>query len=182
MPEVNTARLIVSFKCSRGCEYCCNKYSSIIDGGTRIKSLDEMPDYDTYCITGGEPMEWPEKTKEVINGLGIKGLFKSTKIYLYTAKYTKELTEMLPFLDGVHYTLHENSGPRDLNGFEAFQNDIRMLKRRTNKSFRLYINQSIKAWVTVQPNLWTRVESKPWIGEESCQLPAHEKLYILEED
>lgn len=170
------ARLIVSFQCERACSYCCNNYSNIIDEAIKIDDLSELSDYDTVCITGGEPMEFLDKTVQVIEGL--KEINPKVKIYLYTAKYTWNMEKILKLVDGVHFTLHGGTTSIDIADFLHIQD---LFKIYEDKSFRLFIHPKINRYINVIPSVWKRVEVKPWVGEEDCILPEDETLYTLED-
>lgn len=97
-------------------------------------------------------------------------------VYLYTAMYHPQIREILPVVDGVQYTLHAPLSRVDLDGFQKFQDDIRLVRG----SYRLYIDPSITTPIVICPNLWRRVEVKPWILEGACPLPPGETLFILD--
>ncbi len=62
----DTCRIVLSFVCNRGCPYCCNRQPRIQEQFTR-RSLDEIDwnAYDTFCITGGEPLLSPDRIAAV---------------------------------------------------------------------------------------------------------------------
>lgn len=167
-----TARLIITMDCSRNCSYCCNKYDSILSKAIHIKKLSEIADYDTVCITGGEPSLDPIRTIEIINS--IKQI-SNPIIYLYTALFDVGI----PFkkVDGIHYTLHENTNGDDIYDFISFQHAASGYR---NKSFRLFIHPGINHSIAIIPSVWSRIESNTWINEKDCQLPEGETLFILD--
>lgn len=173
--SIDTARLIVTVKCLRDCSYCCNKYTSITKKAIKLNSLFPLKHYDAICITGGEPMDEPIRTRKIIEV--IRKLNPSAKIYLYTARYTPEIAPLMGMLAGIHFTLHEKSTMPDLLGFLQFQT---MISKFPGKSYRLYLHPSVNVRVPVMPSLWSRIESKPWLLEKDCQLPEGETLYKLE--
>lgn len=171
------ARVLITKKCQRNCTYCCNQYTTIMDNAQTINDLKVLKDYNTICITGGEPMLNPLRTRKIIQKLRNQKL--SITIYLYTAKYVPEIETILPLVQGVHFTLHSNSSEQDINDFQKFQ---QLIKNYYNgKSYRLYISPDIFYTISIQPNLWKRVEIKPWIPEGKCPLPTGETLFILNE-
>ena len=170
-----TARLITTLDCNRKCHYCCNT-TTMLAQAKNIYSLAELDDYSEICITGGEPMLYPEETYNIIKELRRPG----RKIYLYTALANNPviLFQMLSKgLDGIHYTIHYCSDDVEtiigILEFEYLQDKF------PEKSFRMYIDQEVKFPVQYTPCRWSRVESFKAI--ESCPLPAHEDLFILEE-
>jgi organic radical activating enzyme len=175
---MKTARLIITFDCPRDCSYCCNKYTTILNGAIEISNLDHLNKFEAICITGGEPLLNPERTLGIVKKLRENN--PSAIIYMYTAYYhlnaIRYVDEILDYIDGIHYTLHEKSTLGDIKNFELFQTAI---FRKINKSFRLYIHNKINKYIMVNPLLWTRIESKEWIKEDTCELPKHETLFKL---
>jgi len=170
-----TARVILTFECRRRCDYCCNKYKRIIGGAQPISRPTDIGEYDEVCLTGGEPMLimpasvicWAKWLKRI----GV------SNVYVYMSAYSNlaALTELLNYVDGIHYTLHEKSTLEDLWRFHEFQ--LIVARRYTGKSFRLFIHPNFPSPVTIEPKAWTRVEEKPWDGPNTCQLPANEDLF-----
>jgi hypothetical protein len=169
------ARVITTFECGRACVYCCNKYETLISKAIEIHDIGQVSGYSQVLLTGGEPMLYPGKIIDYCKRLrecGFKG-----QIYMYSAKYTPQMYEVLPYLDGIHFTLHTASW-QDLNELSSLQV---MMGANKDKSYRLYISPSITQAITIYPNLWKRVEVKPWIPEGQCPLPEGETLFKLEE-
>ncbi len=80
-PETKkTLRLMVTLDCNFNCSYCCNKLPEV---NSRFihKSLDliDFKQYDSICITGGEPFLCECLVKELIQKLS-----PSHKIYMYS--------------------------------------------------------------------------------------------------
>jgi organic radical activating enzyme len=172
---INTARLIITKACPRRCSYCCNKYDHILSGARHITYLSQLQDFPEVCITGGEPGVFVERTLSIAKRLREQG---HTKIYVYSAWYRKPwLDQLAPYIDGVHFTVHENPTIEDIDALLMLQMDMSKYKE---KSYRLYIHQSVDRLVTIIPSLWKRIESKPWVGPEDCELPANEELFIYE--
>ncbi len=169
----DTARLIITMNCNRSCPDCCNKTDPSIKLAEHIKDLSALKYYEYVCITGGEPLLCPDKTLQIIKQL--KYLNPDVIIYLYTALRYKDIEQMLPWIDGIHYTLHYPESIGDLVFFYWFQAVISNWK---NKSFRLCIDNRVRTNIAIHPNVWHRVEIKPWMKE--CSLPNNEKLFILE--
>ncbi len=173
--KVDTARVIITQKCNRHCHYCCNT-PEMIDSATKISDLSSLAEFDTVCVTGGEPMLQPARTARIIRELRKQRLVR--KIYLYTAYATIDILAMLDSgLDGVHYTLHYDTGDDEIKRMLTLQS-LGILCGPT-KSFRLYIDPNIKQNITIYPYAWSRVEVMPWSID--CPLPSHEKLFVLDE-
>lgn len=124
-------------------------------------------------------MEYVDETLDIIRRLKE---IKNFTVYLYTARWSlKRIEDLFPtheivhLVDGIHFTLHQNSTILDVVDFEDFQELIGKYK---DKSFRLYIHPSVAQRIRIQPNLWRRIEMKPFSVE--CPLPEREVLFILE--
>jgi MoaA/NifB/PqqE/SkfB family radical SAM enzyme len=174
-----TARVITTFDCSRNCPGCCNTYGSIMSNARNISSLSELKNFQTICLTGGEPMEEPQRTIQIIKAIRKTNL--KAKIFLYTALYKEEVKDIIQMVDGIHFTLHVNATKADLDGFQKFQEAI----KSGNGSYRLYIDPRVEGSISIQPNLWHRIEVKPWLSEKELLdlqpkgLPRGEELIIL---
>lgn len=171
----NTARLIITMDCNRGCISCCNKTDPSVKSAEHIKDLAILKDYPYICITGGEPMLNPTRTLDIIKQL--KQQNKDVIIYLYTAKHIAYLYVIIKYIDGIHYTLHYPCKFNDVTILARFQEMIRLNRC---KSYRLYIDNRVNINFLIQPDLWHRIEIKPWMKE--CSLPNNEMLFILEND
>lgn len=174
------ARLLITKNCVHNCKYCCNKYTSIMKDMIEIKDLNEINGMDEYIITGGEPLLFPSKVILIIKTLREKNPL--AKFYLYTTimiDYSK-MCEIISLLDGVHFTLHEESDLKDFFNFSRFQDLVLRLFKNSKKSFRCYVQDTIEHEITIFPNIWTRFEIKGWIKEEDLVLPFGEKLYFYD--
>jgi len=179
------ARLLITEECNRNCSYCCNHYYNIMKNTKYINSLDELPvNLTEIMITGGEPMLFPQKTKDI--SIKLKKKYPFSKLYLYTTLYNDELENIIPYLDGVHYSLHSKETINDLELLYKFQGLLCLYEEEWNKkSFRLYVDSKVKLPVSVIPYLWKRMEMFKWSTEEELiakqpdGLPAGESLYIL---
>lgn len=181
--KVDTARVIITQKCNRSCHYCCNT-PEMIDSATKIPDLSSLAEFDTICVTGGEPMLQPARTLQIIKELRKQQPNRTgsigRKIYLYTAFATIDILTMLDEgLDGVHYTLHYDAGDDEIERMLTIQSLGILCGSRIDKTFRLYIDPCIKLSVAIRPYAWSRVEVKPWL--DGSPLPPHEKLFVLDE-
>ena len=166
------ARTIMTFDCQRDCDLCCNKYAPMQRLMTP-SSLEDLKAYDQVLITGGEPMLYPRKAVELAKALREQNPMQT--IYLYTALYSPYMEKILPYIDGVHFTIHYPTTRADLLGFYKFQDLI----EGWNKSFRLYLEPRVNHPIAVVPSRWTRVEVKPWLQEHEMKLPKGEVLLVL---
>ena len=173
------ARVILTFNCEKDCDYCCNKYTSIIDKAIPIDRKDleeELKDFHTIALTGGEPLLDLASTMAFVQRLRYGNPYRL--IYLYTAKFEIASLWLLSLIDGVHFTLHEDTTKEEIESFEIIQ---RALKEHPSRSYRLYIHPGIKHSITIIPNVWSRIESKPWLKEGECELPEDETLFKVSE-
>ena len=169
------ARLIITFDCPRKCPYCCNSYLSLMGKIKTILDISEIYDYDEIIITGGEVGLYEKRTKELIAKIKANS---TAKIYVYTAFWQPWMVDILYDIDGLHYTLHENSKGEDFLRFYHYQ---RAIEQVPGKSYRLYIFPRVNEFITINPSLYARVEVKPWIPESKLILPEDEELIYLKE-
>ena len=76
----DTLRVLVSWKCNLKCSYCCNDTLPEIRASIRPTTLDSLDfsQYNVVCISGGEPLLFLDRVKDVCERA--KGKF----IVLYT--------------------------------------------------------------------------------------------------
>ena len=183
-PTVNlnlkTARVITTLKCTRNCSYCVNKKQNIKDQMKPLPEISELIEYDLICLTGGEPLLEFEKTKRLITAL------RSTKfdilIYMYASIWTADLQFLLPFLDGIHYTLHNYKPVTQYQNTKDFRKAQELFIPYSNKkSFRLSLSPDIANEIPIIPYVWKEIRIKKWFSTEECIVPVHEDLFILED-
>lgn len=172
---MKTARLIITLDCNRKCHYCCNT-PEMLASATHIKDLSVLKDYDEICITGGEPLLYPDRVIEISKVLKT---YKN-KIYLYTAA-SNNIRRVINTgcIDGIHFTLHETGSVVDFYDIQSvaescdcYHNDI---------SFRAFILKNVPySNIFIAPNVWARLEIKSWVDD--CPLPENETLFILDEN
>ena len=170
------ARVLITKDCNRKCPHCCSEFNTVMST-MRETTIPKLASYGEVMITGGEPMLYPERVKTFINL--IREQNSTTKIYLYTALFTPELIDIIPLLDGIHYTLHIRANQNDVDGFTKFQEAVKPY--HTTMSVRSYIDPAVELPVTIYPWLYYRLEVKPWIMEGECPLPDGEDLLYLRE-
>lgn len=185
------ARVLVTTKCNRSCAGCCNTYTSTMKQAKFITSIEQVLDHEIICITGGEPMLYPDKVLKLVTDLRNKWNYAG-KIFLYTALWEPQLPNIIDHIDGVHYTLHEGADYGDVCGFYAYQDYLVRLQKKEKKvakrlkqtwvptrSFRAYIDPRVTYTLTVRPWVYSRLEIKQWMDEGNCPLPQNEELFIM---
>lgn len=126
-------RLIVTNVCNRKCPGCCN----VGWKGPQPKpmTLEDLTEYDTIIITGGEPLLYPEKVYQLMDE------FDFQNFILYTASICDEqsLSEIFfhPNLSGITYTIHDQKG---LDEFERFNKILKDAIHDGDLHFSLRLN------------------------------------------
>ena len=127
--------LLCTYKCSRNCEYCCNKQYDILKDVPMI-SCKELSEAENIFLTGGEPFEF-SSPNDIARDL--KFVYKNIKnVYVYTNAY--ELYEYLTYgyglldnLDGLTISI---KGEDDLKAFELYLlNNKDILSLKSNKLY-----------------------------------------------
>ena len=168
---MSKARLLITRNCNRSCSYCCNKIDSVMAQMKVVTELCDLSHYDEVMITGGEPMLMPDLTLSVTRQLRIKS--STQKIYLYSALWTHRMVELLPYVDGIHYTIHAAATQTDMTLLELFRE---MIVGWEGKSFRVCIDEGI-------PDKYPQaqlgdVNVKVWKPVDECKVPEGETLLI----
>ena len=169
-----TARLIITLECNRQCSYCINT-PTVLSSALHIDNLEVIKDYPIVCITGGEPMLNPYRTIRIIRQL--KKQNPAVKIYLYTAKHTKDIPHIMKLVDGINYTIHEGPTLDELCRFLLFEVDI--LGCQSGKSFHLRLPPGFD-FRALRPELWGRINDSSWLVGKKCKVADGEVLYIDE--
>jgi MoaA/NifB/PqqE/SkfB family radical SAM enzyme len=105
-----SARLLTTNVCNKNCLGCCNKNWKYYPP-TKISGLSILRNYKEILITGGEPMLFPEKVEDLLNG--IYHQFPSTRECARTILYTsapdyEKLGNIVWMLDGLTITIHDD--------------------------------------------------------------------------
>jgi organic radical activating enzyme len=132
---MKTARILLSAKCNRTCHYCCNEQDGTLDDAVPLHNLDILQNYKSVCITGGEPMMYPDRVIALANA--IKAV-KDMPIYMYSATYTKRTEDVLQSLDGITFTMHEEASLKDVVGFD----NIQELAHKYPELLSIFVNPS----------------------------------------
>jgi hypothetical protein len=167
---MNKLRLLVTKKCNRCCEGCCNKQWDL----DKLPLATHLDNYfaDIIMLTGGEPLLFPDKLEQLCCFIrqGTKA-----KIYIYTAKTNDvgAIIDLLPLVDGFTITLHEQ---KDVNSFVQLYNCLESMPTLMSyKSMRLNVFKGI-----TMPDIkgWQIKDNIEWINP--CPLPENEDFRRLE--
>lgn len=174
------ARIIVTKKCNRNCEGCCNDqdaYSKI----DQLKDDHVLLSFKEIMVTGGEPMLIPDKIIQFLHSL--REIQKYTgKIYIYTALYNKGLFDAYSwaskYVDRINFTMHNNSTDQDVRNLKLLSAAIQKLP---SAAFRLSIDSRLYErydFCNIDFSYWSVVRKMKW--QDNCKLPEGEKLFIYE--
>lgn len=179
------ARVIVTLKCNRNCENCCNK-EDVFYQHKILTNPNDLLTYDKIMITGGEPMLIPEKVIEFINWLIDKD-YKG-KIYLYTALYNNKLRRfygrILSMIDGFQFTVHNEATDKEIDELKQLSESYFLNGERNrswSKSYRLAIDERLYDrydFSNIDFKNWTVVRKMKWLT--NAPLPKGEELFIYE--
>lgn len=126
-------RLLVTKECIRKCQGCCNKQYDL----DALDVVESFEGYDLIMLTGGEPLLFPYRLLNLIDG--IKSV-TDTPVILYTAYFPKDkimFSEILRMIDGMTFTIH------DRIGLQSFQRFNLWFKEGSNHTLRNIFFQGI---------------------------------------
>ena len=179
-------RVILTKKCPRQCLDCINTFDPVISKAKKIK-LDQIKSSgDDIILTGGEPGIYPY-LEEVVEKL--RGQNPDAKMFIYSALANKKIIDILPKVDGLSFTLHDDASELDIASFLKLQKRMKELKTQyPEKSYRLYIDSRLEKEFPIEENLYTRVNKIKWMNEEEILAqkdrnfgcPADEELVLLD--
>lgn len=152
----------MTFKCNRQCPGCANTYGSVMSKAQPLYNIAQLKGYKNLVISGGEPMLFPDRVLKLAKVL--KKHVPEAKVFLYTAynRDTRQIERILPYIDGVNYTVHKEADDKDVAEFQAFQ---AMAGKHSDKNFRLYVDKATAREVMIYPSAWDRINIKPWMTE-----------------
>lgn len=148
-------RLLLLSACNRACPGCCNKQWDI----ATLPVVRDFRGYNMVILTGGEPMLNPSLVVGVTHHIRCQ---TTAPIILYTAK-PEGLPLVMPYLDGVTVTLHEQA---DVAPFLALP--------KLHGSLRVNVFAGVE--VGDVPG-WQAKRNIEWI--EDCPLPKDEVFMRL---
>ena len=149
-------RLLITEKCDRSCEGCCNQYWDLKT--LPVVKLDEFSQYDELLMTGGEPMLNPKICMSLPNI--VRHINPDIKVYMYTAKTEPliNLIKVLDNLDGICITIHDES---DIDPFIKFQDWLMENDGYVGKSMRLNIFKKGLMSTQYLEKIW-KIKDKKW--------------------
>lgn len=168
------ARILITDKCTRNCKNCCNKYTEIMSSAKEVDDPAFFNEYDMLLLTGGEPLLAIDRAIEILTAVR-----SFQTVYFYSSIYTDDFEYLMERTDGFHYTIHSPVTHKDLQFFNVVQS---LARQNKNKSFRLYIENTVSRSITINPSLWDRIEIKQYIEESECKLPENEELFFYKRD
>lgn len=159
-------RLLITEKCNRNCEGCCNKDWDL----SVLPKETDYSQYNTILLTGGEPMLSPFYVINIIKM--IRKQNKTGAIILYTAKIDdwNAVLAVLHYIDGLTVTLHEQ---KDVGAF-VFLDSLLSNADLAGKSLRLNVFKGVTISKKYGCNLknWKVKDNIEWI--KNCPLPEGE--------
>lgn len=159
-------RVLLWEDCPKSCEKCCNKAIAVED----IPVETDFSPYEDISFTGGEPMLYPEVLFRILRYTRLRKR-EEQRIFLYSSRAEVPMIyNMLPWLDGVTFTLHD---PEDTRLFKEFlRSHPWHLPRARDFSLRLrYFKEAELPKLDLTG--WD-VKAVEWLDE--CPLPEGEVL------
>lgn len=159
-------RLLVTKKCNRNCEGCCNKEYNL----DALPVCTSFEGYDEIILTGGEPYLFG--INQIIRLIKkIRKQNKYCKIYIHSADY--RISDCLDFIDGLTFTIHKQ---KDVYDFTFLNNAL--FEEDKEKSLRLYLMPRVELSEDINLNFW-QIKHKTY--DKDCPLPKDEVFMRLEE-
>ena len=111
-------RVILTKKCPRACLDCINTFDPVISQAKKVNLSQIKSEGDDIVLTGGEPGIYPY-LEQVIEKL--KGQNPDSKMFIYSALANKKIMDVLPKVDGLSFTLHDDATDIDIASFLKLQ-------------------------------------------------------------
>jgi organic radical activating enzyme len=162
---INTARVIVTYKCHRNCPECVN--TAHPRETVPVLERQDLKQFDEVVITGGEPLLFPEKVQDLANVL--------KRVILYTAVPDWDALESVAgYIEAVTISLRNDD---DVSRFNDYAESW-ALDDLPNKRVRVYYENLRR-----MPNLYRGYSFKmcQWKPAAECHLPVNEKLFRLDQ-
>ena len=120
-------RVILTKKCPRQCLDCINTFDPVISKAKKVKLEQIKSQGDDIVLTGGEPGIYPYLEKVVEK---LKTQNPDSKMFIYSALANKKIMDILPNVDGLSFTLHDDASEIDIASFLKLQKRMKELKNR----------------------------------------------------
>lgn len=165
-------RLFLWADCHRDCEGCCNKQFDL----PNLPVCENYEGYDLIMLTGGEPMLYPDRLKQVIAEIREQ---TEAPIVLYTAKTddAKALVEIMELVDGITVTLHQQSDVLPLIALDERHSryiSAYCNQKPTPRSYRINVFKGVDFDPGDVAGKWNVKDEIEWIPD--CPLPEGETL------
>jgi hypothetical protein len=172
------ARIMVTTKCNRKCEGCCNGLEAFSNIEC-LNDINSLLSYEEIMITGGEPMLIAQSVFLFLMELRRHFQYNG-KIYIYSALFNERLTQtfsqIMAMADGLHYTLHYEATDQEVIELKLL---TRLLPKLGDRSFRLSIDNRLYQrydFSNIDLSAWSVIRKLQW--QDNCQLPPGERLFI----
>ena len=176
---MRTIRLLVTEKCTRNCEGCCNKDIKP-EWGIKMEDVIDHCD-DLLLITGGEPLLFPEQLCVLL-----ESLHQEQEVILYTGIFPDEdpfMDQIIQMLDGITFTIHDERG---VDEFIALQRYLNVMETgfAVKQSIRVFppkkrVNIFCDVKITKPINFYGwDVKFIEWVKD--CPLPKEETFLQLD--
>lgn len=135
-----TLHLYVTSNCTNHCPLCCNREYPVDQ--IPIVSPEELRTVNTLCITGGEPLLYPDKVRSLIEDISIECWknkwtnLKNQKVYIYTSG--SELSQKVS-QDFIGIASGFSIGPKSYKDWKTVETLLREDSLRAYKNNRLYV-------------------------------------------
>ena len=174
------ARVIVTLKCNRDCENCCNK-EEVFKQHKILTDINDLLSYDEIIITGGEPILL---CGMLINYLYyLRGKYKKL-IFLYSALYNneQEYIDILRVVSGLHFTLHNEAKDKEIDELKKLSSLLLKYKDiYKHLSLRLAIDNRLYDkydFSNINFSGWSVVRKMKWLV--NAPLPKDEELFVFD--
>ena len=140
-----TARVIVTYRCDRKCENCCNEH---IRNAPEVQ-FEDLLEYDEIVITGGEPMLIAMRVFGLVHRL-LDRKFRG-RIWLYTATFNANSWEhkmLIRYVDGITYTFHADYTNRDISRLKDLTEFLN--SGGLSGSYRLMVDSRVMRDISLQ--------------------------------
>lgn len=166
-------RLLVTDRCTRGCEMCCNRQFDLAS----LPVCNAYGGYDEILLTGGEPLTEPVLLRNII--LDIRREAPAAKIFLYTSVFGHRLLYFYDYLDGITASVRTND---DIDALREFTGVIRSRPAAgPSKSLRLKVfadREKMTCWPEAYAP-WKVTQAK-WLPR--CPVPDGEDFMLAREN